>query len=228
MIFTSPIITVGSGSVAGLTFAHNKGGNYIRARTIPTDPNSPEQQSIRAFVGNLAGLWNSILTAAQRVDWNTYAANVPLLNALGQSRTVSGIAMYIRSNVARLQASLSRIDAAPSVFTLGDFTNPSFGFDATADEVDVNFDNTDAWANEDDAAMIVWASRPQNDTIDFFKGPYRIAGLIAGDAITPPTSPAAIAAPFTAVAGQRVFERIVVVRADGRVSLDFRGQSDAA
>ncbi len=228
MIFTSPLVSVGSGSVAGLTFSHNAGGNYIRARTIPTDPNTPEQQTIKAFVGNLAGLWNSTLTAAQRTGWNTYAANVPLLNALGQSRNVSGIAMYIRSNVARLQASLARIDTAPSVFTLGDFTNPSFGYDATANEIDVNFDNTDAWANEDDAAMIVWGSRPQNDTIDFFKGPYRIAGLIAGNATTAPTSPAAISAPFDAVAGQRVFERIVVVRADGRVSLDFRGQSDAA
>ena len=228
MIFTSPIISVGSGSVAGLTFSHNKGGNYIRARTIPTDPNTPEQQAIKSIVGNLAGLWNSQLTSAQRSDWNTYAANVPLLNSLGQSRTVSGIAMYIRSNTARLQSSLARKDAAPTVFTLGDFTNPSFGFDATNDEVDVTFDAVDAWANEDDAAMLVYASRPQNDTIDFFKGPYRFAGRIDGDAITPPTSPAAITAPFTAVAGQRIFERIVVVRADGRVSLDFRGQSDAA
>lgn len=228
MIFTSPIITVGSGSVAGLTFSHNAGGNYIRSRTIPTDPNSPQQQEIRGIVGNLAGLWNSTLTNTQRTEWITYAANVPLLNTLGQSRNVSGIAMYIRSNTARLQASLTRIDDGPAVFTLGDFTNPSFEYDATANEVDVTFDNTDAWANEDGAAMLVYASRPQNDTIEFHKGPYRFAGLIAGNATTAPTSPAAITAPFAASAGQRVFERIVVVRADGRVSLDFRGQSDAA
>jgi len=228
MIFTSPIISAGSGSVAGLTFSHNAGGMYVRARAIPTDPNSPEQQAVKALVGNLAGLWNSLLTSVQRDAWNVYAANVPLLNPLGQQRNVSGIAMYIRSNTARLQGTLARVDDAPTVFTLGDFTNPSFGFDATADEVDVTFTAADAWANEDAAAMLVYASRPQNDSINFFKGPYRFAGEILGDAITPPTSPAAIAAPFPASAGQRVFERIVVVRADGRVSLDFRGQSDAA
>ena len=65
-------------------------------------------------------------------------------------------------------------------------------------------------------------------TINFFKGPYQFAARINGDGTTPPTSPAVIASPFPFSAGQRVFTRIVVVRVDGRVSLDFRGQSDAA
>jgi hypothetical protein len=115
------------------------------------------------------------------------------------------------------------VDDGPTDFTLGGFTNPSFGIDATADEVDVTFTNTDAWANEDDSFALVYASRPQNASIDFFKGPYRFAGVIAGDLAVPPTSPAAIALPFATVAGQKVFLKLSVSRADGRLSQTFRG-----
>lgn len=223
MIFTSQILAATSGSLGGVTFSHNAGGPYTRIRAIPVDPNTPQQQTVRATFGNLAIAWSTILTDAQRDAWNTYASNVPILNALGQQIFIAGLAMYIRSNTPRVQNGNQRIDDGPTDFTLGEFTNPSFGYDAAASEIDVTFTNTDAWANEDDAFAYVYGSRQQNPTINFFKGPYRLAGVITGDAITPPTSPAAITAPFPAAAGNRSFVRFRVSRADGRLSLPFRG-----
>lgn len=227
MIFKSALVTQASGSVGGVTLSHNAGGMYMRARTIPTNPNTVNQQTIRGLVSQLSNLWGTTLTPAQRDLWDVYAANVPLTNALGDPITVSGLNMYVRSNVPILQAGLPRVDAGPTTFDLGDYTNPSFALDEPADEVDVTFTEADDWVGEDDAAMNVYCSRPQALTINFFKGPYQLAGSILGDGTTPPTTPAAIGLPFPVSTGQRVFCRASVVRADGRLSSPFRGQADA-
>lgn len=227
MKFTSPILSEARGSLAGLTFSANKGGNYIRARSIPTNPNTPAQQAVRAALSQLSVLWNDLLTKEQRDGWGTYAENVPLLDSLGQPRVVTALNMYIRSNVPRLQAALVRVDDAPIAFNLGEFSAPVFAIDTAASEVDVAFSDTDAWTGEDDSSMLVYGSVPKSPTINFFKGPYRLLGTIDGDGTTPPTSPAALALSQPISVGQRGFFRVVVSRADGRLSSDFLGFSDA-
>ena len=226
MLFKSQLVTEVSGSIGGITGSHNLGGMYFRARATPTNPNTPQQQAIRSAVGDLVARWPNTLTTLQRDLWRFYALNVPLLNPLGEPITVTGLNMYVRGNVPRLQAALVRQDDGPTVFNLGDFTTPFFDADRGADTMDVTFTNTDDWANEDDSAMLVYASRPQNPSIVFFKGPYRLTGVILGDATTPPTSPATLALPFPLAPGQRLFARIAVTRADGRRSLSFRGFND--
>ncbi len=227
MLFKPLLGTQQSGSVGGITASHNSGGAYWRQRSTPTNPNSPQQAAVRQIMADLVSLWLNTLTAIQRATWDLYAFNVPLINRLGDPINVSGLNMYCRTNVPLLQSAGTRVDTAPGVFNLGDFTQPTFALDEAADEIDVTFTDTDDWANEDDAAMLVFASRPNTLSTNFFKGPYRFAGRIDGDAKTPPTSPAAIALPFPVVVGQRVFARVEVVRADGRLSADFRGQADA-
>jgi len=195
---------------------------YTRARAIPTNPNSPQQQAIRNGMATLSNRWYNQLSSTQRDDWDTYAKNVPVSNRLGEQITLSGINHYLRSNTAAVALGLTPIDDAPTTFNLGEFSSPSFGIDAAADEVDITFDNTDDWANEDGARMFVYCSRPQNASVNYFKGPYRFAGTIDGDSVAAPATPAAIALPFVAVVGQRIFVRVFVQRAAGRVSLDFR------
>lgn len=224
MLIKSGIMTSGSGSLGGITASHNSGGLYLRARTIPTDPNSIYQQAVRGHMSSLTSIWGNTLTAVQRTAWETYAANVPVVNPLGDQIHISGLNHFVRSNVPRLQASLARVSDAPTTFNLGDFTTPiGFSFDSASTELDVVFENTDDWANEDDAAMLVRNSRQQGPTINFFKGPYRYTSKIEGDSVTPPTSPAALTSPFACAAGNVSFAIAVVSRADGRLSAPFRG-----
>lgn len=228
MKITSQIISAGSGSVGGLTLSRNKGGMYFRARAVPTNPNSTQQQAVRQILSGLVDDWTNELTQAERDAWEVYALNTPTLDVLGALIFLTGQQSYIGANTPRIQAGLDGVNTAPTIFDHGSFTNPSFGIDTANDEVDVTFEDTDAWANEDDSAMLVYASRPQNPSINYFKGPYRFAGLIAGDNAIPPTSPAAIALPFPIVAGQKVFLRVSVSRVDGRLSGSFRGFGIAA
>ena len=83
MKFKGTLIGEASGSIASLTFSHNRGGQYVRQRTIPTNPNTVFQQAIRSLVSELTSRWQNTLTEAQRAAWDQYAVQVPLLDPLG-------------------------------------------------------------------------------------------------------------------------------------------------
>ena len=219
MLIKSGLVTQMSGSIGGMTGSHNKGGMYLRARAVPVNPNTAQQVAVRSIVSDLSNRWANTLTAPQRAAWDVYALNVPLTGPLGDPRQVSGLNMYVRSNVPIVQSGLSRVDGAPTIFDLGEYTPPTVdAVDSANTEVDIAFTNTDDWANEDGAAMLVFASRPQNQSKNYFKGPYRYAGRINGNGTTAPTSPASIALPFPVGVGEKLFVRLSVVRADGRLS----------
>lgn len=226
MKFKSPVYSEASGSIAGITYSHNRGGLYTRARAVPVNPNTPQQQLVRSLMAQLTNLWVSTLTAPQRAGWDAYAENVPITNPLGAAINVGGVGMYVRSNVPRLQSSLPRVDTAPTVMDLGPYTQPDFtGMVASTalQTVTIPFDVLDDWVGEDDSAMLTFVGRPQNPSINYFKGPYRAATAILGDATTPPTSPASVTTPFPFVTGQRLFVRVNVSRADGRLGTESRG-----
>jgi len=227
MLFDGVLLGRASGSVGGITAAHNRGGQYLRQRSTPVNPNSTQQQAIRSAMSQLAAIWSDVLDDAERASWDLYAANVLLPNRLGVPVNVGGVGMFMRTNVpilTTLGGGGAVLKTAPAVFNLGEYTSPSItAISASTDQITLAFENADDWANEDDAAMLIYASRPQGPAINFFKGPYRFADTIDGDSVTPPTSPATINLPFQAEEGQKVFVRVNVIRADGRLSASFRG-----
>ncbi len=219
MLFRPLLGTDLSGSVGGITASHNRGGAYFRNRSIPTNPDTTAQQAVRDAVSQLSSAWGDDLTQAQRDAWTTYGDNVGVQNRIGETIFLTGQQQYIRSNVPALQIGLARQDVAPTIFDLGSFTAPTLA-DITASPATASivFTNTDDWANEDDSAMLVYGSRGVNVTITYPNISMQFAGQIDGDAITPPTSPAAIVLAFDAALGTRVFLQGRVIRADGRLS----------
>jgi len=215
-----------SGKLGGTIFAHNRAGQYARNWSVPTDPASDQQLAMREGMRTLVTDWIETLTDHQRTEWATYGANVPVLNRLGDPINLTGQQWYIANNSARRQADpvqLPRVDDGPVNFDRGEYTAPTVdSWTPATPSVDLAFTVGDDWVDEDGSAMLVYASRPQNPTVNFFKGPYRLAGGIYGDSITPETSPATILLPFPVAVGQKVFFRALVTRADGRLSSDTR------
>lgn len=221
MKFRGTIGTDYSGSIAGVTGSHNRGGAYFRNRAIPVNPNTIPQQNVRSYFNDAQTSW-PILTAAQRTAWDAYALATPLTNSIGAQINAGGKGMFTRSMVPRLQASLTQVSAGPILSGLPNLTGPGItSITASTSVMIVTYTNTDVWANAVGGALLVYMSRGLSPTINGFKGPYQFAGRVLG-AGTPPTSPANITSPFTYGAGQRVFVRFVAVTADGRVSADFR------
>jgi len=211
-------VAAASGSMGGTVFSRNRSGAYIRNRSIPLNPNSSQQQTIRNALTSLVTAWIESLTTPQRMAWDTYAANVPVTNRLGQQAFLTGQNWYIAANTPRIQAGLARVDAAPTVFNRGTFTPISATGDGSSQLITVTFTNTDAWASEGGSSLLVYGARSQNFSAEFRKSSFRFAGKVDGNATTPPTSPVTIASPFTFVSGTRSFVRVSVTRADGRIS----------
>lgn len=218
-----------SGSIGAIVFSHNAGGAYMRQKVTPTDPGTIQQTTVRAIMTTLSNRWSDVLSASQRSAWNVYAANVPRPGPGGGLRNISGIAHYVRSNLPRVQADatgafLPIVDDGPTTFNVGSYTVPSATIATPYTSADVAFTNTDAWANENQAAMLLWFGRPISPAINFFKGPYRSALFVLGNGTTPPVSPQATLLPFPASAAVQMRFRVNVTRADGRLSDDAKLQ----
>ena len=209
-----------SGKLGALVASHNKGGQYLRARTTPTNPNTVQQQAVRNAVRTLGPRWVETLNEDQQGAWETYAANVTLPNRLGDQMHVSGLSMYIRSNVSRLQAGLDIVDDAPVIYDLG--AAPAIGaISIGANELagatgTITLAGENAWAADADNALLVYVSRPQNPTKIFFKGPYRLAGEATQVGTT---SDYTFGMPFeTNGSNNQNFFTMRVAYADGRLS----------
>lgn len=217
MLIRFSIVAAASGSIGGLTASHNRGGPYLRTRTVPTDPASGFQVIMRTILGNLATAWQT-LTDVQRDAWTTYGINVPITNAMGDTIFLTGQQMYVRNNAARVQAGLARVDDGPVVFSLDSLGPVTVDPSAGLNDMQVGFDVTDAWVSEDNAGLLLYASREKADTINFFKGPYRFTAIISGEVVMPPTSPQNVLSLFAFTTGNVMFARVLSVRADGRIS----------
>lgn len=221
MLFKSLILASASGSVGGATYAHNRAGMYIRNRSLVTNPASPRQQDQRTRFGNAATNW-AVLTPAQRAAWATYAQNTPVVGRLGDSLVLTGQQMYIACMALRLQAGLSILTDAPTTFGLAALSPCGLAGNAgTPGDIDVSFVNTNGIFTAVGGGLLVFASIEQKPTINFFKGPYRFAGFVAG-AVIAPTSPENIVLTNDLTAGNKVFARVIGIDAEGRMTAEQR------
>lgn len=221
MKYKGTLTAQASGSLAGLTFSHNRGGQYIRARTTPVNPGSEFQTVIRDAMGQLTSRWLEVLDEGQRAGWDNYALIVQIPDSLGEPRNVGGLGMYARSNISRIQAGLAIVDTAPTELNLGTFTKPSVGeIDSVGQSFEIAFNESDAWVGEDGSAMLIYGSRSRSQSTNYFKGPFRFAVAILGNSSSPPVSPVEVLNPFPITAGGKFFVKSRVTRADGRLATE--------
>lgn len=206
-----------SGSLGGIVASHNRGGTYFRFRSTPVNPRSARQVLVRTIIQQLSDAYANILTQAQRDAWDNWADQTPGFTGIG-------IAAYQYCNLPRVYAdnviptgNFPRVDDPPESFDVGSHTPVLIATVHDNSEIGVAFDNTDAWANEDDAGMIFYASPAFNPSRTTYTGRMnQCLDHILGDPVTPPTSPASITSPFAYQVGQKVCVEIRALRADGR------------
>ena len=221
MLVLSQSFTAASGSMGGITASRNRYGAYFRARVVPVNPNSTDQNAVRQALSALVAVWHAALTQAQRDGWTAYANATPVVNKLGASVTLTGQAMFTRCNLQRFRDSAANLVVdAPTVFDLGTFSPATVGITAATGAMVCGFVNGDGWATAVGGFMYVFIGRARNLGVQFYGGPFRWTGTAVPGAVIPPTSPFAIGTyPFGALlAGDRVFARITVGQVDGRYS----------
>lgn len=204
-----------SGSVGGVVASHNRGGQYLRNRSIPVNTNTDLQQLVRGFLTAASQTWRT-LTDAQRGGWTAYAASTPVLNRLGESITLSGHGMYVRCNAFRLSAGGSQVTSAPPVPGSVDLGGSRTIVASAASGI--SFTCTGATA---DSFTLISYGPPQSPGVQFFRAPYslfaRATMTATGFAATSPVG-------FRyggLVVGELRPVRIASCNADGRLSDTF-------
>lgn len=220
MQYLSPILAQASGSVGGVVASHNQYVKYFRARTTPTDPKSPRQRQIRNYFGQCSNAWLNILDADDRARWETYAANVPMKNALGHDVHYTGRQHFFRSWLGLVSPGDLMLfnTIAPDVFALPAFDLVSPVPATFINSVRIYFNDQEPWCTEYGARLLCYMSTQQQNTVNFWKGPYTHYKTIYGHGISPPTSPVDVSMPFILTVGRRIFFRARLSRADLRLS----------
>lgn len=209
MIFFSDLAPKGSGSAGGTTWSHNKGGYYIKSRSAPTNPNSSRQQSTRNAMGQYATAWTAWLTQAQRDQWNTYAQNHTIKNALGQDIYINGICWFIMFNSRLFDAGHAPIGAPPAGAVPGGLATFSCDISALT-TVDVTF--TPALGAT--LLMQLWMTLPgtSGQTPNFKQA------RLVGYSDKAQASPWAATMPFGVTSGEQCTFFGAIMNEDGQVS----------
>jgi hypothetical protein len=115
MKYLSPVYSQASGSIAGLTYSRNRGGNYTRARTSPSNPQSALQTAVRSNLIVSSQQW-STLDPEQRDAWAAASSGHPKRNTMGQDIVLSGHQFFVGVNSLRAYAGLAALEEPPANF----------------------------------------------------------------------------------------------------------------
>jgi hypothetical protein len=234
-LMASHIASQLSGSIAGTTYGRAKGGIYMRARAVPVQPQSPAQQTVRNSLAALSALWGNTLTDSQRVAWNLYGANVPVVNSLGTTIFLSGQNWFIACNTpaqAAQDVANTGLQFLPLVSPIGDIivdaptifdrgNTGAFSLTVAGADTLLSFDETQDWVNTDNAFALIYLSKPFNPGRTFFNGPWRLNAAITGSSTIPPTSPLSLSfspPSYNPPSGSKIQVQVVTRQADGRLS----------
>jgi hypothetical protein len=205
-IFKSIVGTL-SGKLNGTVYSHNKGGAYIRKLGIPTNPTTARQTAMRTLMSTNSRAWNG-LTVAQRAAWALYAVANPVINRLGDSITLSGIAAFNRINQVSNDSGNGQISSAPA--GVGPASLASVGAVTNAGNVlTIPFTATPLPSG---CRMAVRTTGPGRVSQD----PNYRQSRLAGYSAAAPASPVVITLPYGVSTGQVTNLYLSVVDAFGR------------
>lgn len=111
VLFTA-IVAEMRNKLNGNVFSKNRGGNYLRNKVTPVNPNTSFQAAQRANLGAQSSGWRD-LTQAQRDAWIAAAQNFPYTDIFGSVKILSGQQLYVKLNTNLINAGQSAITSPP-------------------------------------------------------------------------------------------------------------------
>jgi len=196
MAIIQPILGSLRGSIGNNTFSHNRGGDYVRRRVAPTNPNSTRQQTMRALLSTYASAWSLGLLPAQREAWNTWAGQQAKEGPLGNSINLTGINSFIWCNTHIADAGDAQINIPPAEVAPVALTSLTVDISAAA-VADVTHAPSPINADE---RIVMFMSLPQSGAAE----PNFKQCRIVGYSDLGQTSPWAATIPFTVQVAQKV------------------------
>ena len=126
IIIPGAMVSQASGRIGGTIFSRNRGGAYVRNGSIPTTVTTPFAQRIKSVTAAMSQAWAG-LDAEVQEQWREWATQNPVINRLGQSRTLSGHQAFVKINARLVYASFDVVSSPP----IGESPAPFFLTDVT-------------------------------------------------------------------------------------------------
>ncbi len=217
MLIKGSFISTASGKAGGIVARHNKGGLYLAAFQPPTNPDTPEQQVVRARFGGDSAAFRA-LTLAQQQTWVNFGEASPRVNALGDPRPISGVNAFISVNNNIVNAGGASILIAPALVGADQIESIAVTATTGPDDVEIAFTPDPVPA---DHTLIIQATIPLSTGIVNVNNRYRQIAI----EVTTTGSPVDLTAEYTAkygslITGQNLHVRVYHIRTDsGEVSV---------
>lgn len=166
----------------GTVFSKNRYGAYTRTKVTPVNPQSADQQLVRGRFGARSAAWRG-LTDSQRQSWIDGAASFPVFDIFGNSKILSGQALYNKLNLNLAQAGQAAITTCPAPVAITSLVSLAVTAGAGASEINVTAGIAAVPAG---FSAIVTATPLYGAGISFVKNKFRfIDNLPATTAINP-------------------------------------------
>jgi hypothetical protein len=191
----------GRGKIGGHVASKNRGGNYLRTKVTPVNPQSPAQSAVRAAFTAISQAWRA-LTNNQRASFNGAVSNFAKTDIFGDLRNPSGANLHQRLNMNLNSVGAAFITDAPALSSSPVTDDFTVAANATTPSLVVSWTGGAIPAGVD---VVVEATEQVSPGKSFVKNMFRLIQVLpSGD-----TSTTAILSAYTAkfgalVAGQKI------------------------
>ena len=181
IIITGVAVSQMSGRVGGTIFSRNRGGAYMRNGSIPSTVTTPAAESIKAITASMSQAWAG-LGQATREQWVEWATQNPVINRLGQSRTLSGHQAFVQLNARLLYGGFSAQPAPPVGFAPAPFVPGAVTLTVATTTATIAYTPTPA---PDGVAVQVFAYLSDSPGVKYVKNRLALVHTSAATAATP-------------------------------------------
>ncbi len=147
IITPGPTVASISGSIGGTTYSRNRGGAYIRNRSIPVTSTTSAALAAKTRFGHAAQTWQT-LSAADRDAWQFWADANPGINALGNQFRLTGSQAYVGFHVRAEVAGQTPITVPPIVSAPAALETLALTADIGLGDVEIAYTATPTGAND--------------------------------------------------------------------------------
>lgn len=203
-ILTTAIVADIRNKLNGSVFSKNRYGSYVRTKVTPVNPQTTSQQNVRNRLSTNSQAWRG-LSEAERQSWIDGAINFPTTDIFGNSKILSGQALYVKLNNNLAMIGAAAIAVCPLPVAIPALELTSVTADDSANTV-ILVATTPVPA---DFAMVVQATPNITPGRTFVKNQFRFISAEPAAA----TSPFDVSAEYTPVFGDPVTGMKIFVRA---------------
>lgn len=211
------------GKLNGSVFARNRGGQYVRTKVTPLNPQSIAQVSARNLLTGLAQGFRS-LSENEITAWNQAVTQWQTTDIFGDLVSPTGLALYVRLNANIANAGGTAITSPPAPTGAAALITLGLVADVSSDQFDISFTPATVPA---DHTLYIESTTMLSPGINNANSRFRFIGVAASAAASPVGAIAFQTAKFgSLVAGQKAYVRCKFInKVTGEVSLALKASA---